>query len=148
MFLNVAAAVAAVIRFEGELLLTIRANQPAQGKLDFAGGFVDPGENLEAALIRELQEELSITVSKPTYLGSYSNTYPYRGITYKTADAFFLIDLNQPPNIKKNDEIQALKWLKLEDIEAHQLAFDSGRAILKQLRAMEDQDANTIDISP
>ena len=55
-FFNAASAVGAIIINEGRLLTGVRALDPAKGLLDLPGGFVDPGESLEEALLRELQE--------------------------------------------------------------------------------------------
>ena len=54
--------VAAVIRRGGRVLLASRpADKPPAG-WEFPGGKVEPGETLDAALIRELDEELGIRV--------------------------------------------------------------------------------------
>jgi 8-oxo-dGTP diphosphatase len=53
--------VAALIRREDELLICQRAaNKPMPLKWEFPGGKVEPGEELRAALARELEEELGI----------------------------------------------------------------------------------------
>jgi 8-oxo-dGTP diphosphatase len=53
--------VAALIRQEDELLICQRAaNKPMPLKWEFPGGKVEPGEELRAALARELEEELGI----------------------------------------------------------------------------------------
>ena len=39
-------------------------------------GFVEPGESLEAAVIREVREEVAITVRNPTYFGSQPWPFP------------------------------------------------------------------------
>ncbi|MAT04245.1 MAG: NAD(+) diphosphatase [Acidimicrobiaceae bacterium] len=39
-------------------------------------GFVEPGESLEAAVVREVDEEVGITVSDPTYFGSQPWPFP------------------------------------------------------------------------
>ena len=57
-FQNVAAAVMVAICWQDEVLVAVRARNPGKGLLDLPGGFVDPGESLEVALRRELQEEL------------------------------------------------------------------------------------------
>ena len=74
MYINPSAAVAAFILNENdELLVTVRAKDPAKGTCDLPGGFVDDDESAELALIRELHEELGITVGKAEYLFSLPN---------------------------------------------------------------------------
>jgi 8-oxo-dGTP diphosphatase len=53
----------ALLDADARVLLTRRPpGKPMAGLWEFPGGKVDPGETPEAALIRELQEELGITV--------------------------------------------------------------------------------------
>lgn len=58
---NVAAGV--LIRPDGDVLLASRpAGKPYAGYWEFPGGKVEPGESVQAALTRELHEELSIDI--------------------------------------------------------------------------------------
>lgn len=55
--------VVAVIPREGRLLLIRRSSKvPAPGRYCFPGGALEEGETEEQALIRELEEELNITI--------------------------------------------------------------------------------------
>ena len=69
----------ALLDADGRVLLAQRpAGKPMAGLWEFPGGKVDPGETPEAALIRELAEELGIDVTAsclaPFTFASYS--YP------------------------------------------------------------------------
>src|SRR5579872_10037 len=58
-------AAVALIDTDGRVLLAERpAGKPMAGLWEFPGGKVQPGETPEAALIRELQEELGIDVKE------------------------------------------------------------------------------------
>ena len=78
-FINSAAAVAVLmVNDKGQLLLTKRAFEPQKGMLDLPGGFVDPGETVEEAAVREVKEELNLDVHHLRYLISQCNEYEYR----------------------------------------------------------------------
>jgi 8-oxo-dGTP diphosphatase len=69
--------VAAIIEQEQKILVCQRkAGGPHAGKWEFPGGKVEPGESLEAALARELREELTIEATVGPELTRYEFTYP------------------------------------------------------------------------
>ena len=142
-FHNTAAASGCVIETDGKVMLLVRGNSPAKGKLDLPGGFVDPGEGILEGLMRELKEEIGWAPPIPPgalpadyfkLFASFPNTYPYKNIVYNTCDMFFTISV---PSLKISDlkmeagEIAGIKFLLPGEIEAEDLAFDSTR------RAME-----------
>lgn len=136
-FHNTAAAVAAVIHHAQEIALITRANEPGAGLLDLPGGFVEGDESLETAVIREVQEEIGLTLERPRYLFSIPNRYEYHTIRYRTVDVFFAFDVTTRPAFVPNEEASALHWLRPEDIDLQQVAFESVRAALRRLRGMD-----------
>lgn len=65
----------------GEILIARRPDSAHQGGLwEFPGGKVDPGETLEAALARELREELAIEVSVSEPLIEIHHDYPDKSV--------------------------------------------------------------------
>ena len=71
--------VAAIIEREGRILICQRkAGHRFGGKWEFPGGKVEPDEQLEAALARELDEELGIRASIGEEVARYLYTYPAR----------------------------------------------------------------------
>jgi 8-oxo-dGTP diphosphatase len=69
--------VAGVLEREGRILICQRRpDQPHALKWEFPGGKIEPGESPEAALIRELREELSIESDPATELMRYEFAYP------------------------------------------------------------------------
>ena len=125
---NAAAAVAAIIECQGEILFTVRAKDPGMGLLDLPGGFVDHHESLESALSREISEELSINIEAKQfhYLCSEPNTYQYKQVKYHTTDSIFITKLTHKPSILiEKVEIRRAIWLAFDDIEFDKMAFDS-----------------------
>ncbi|HEX8323322.1 MAG TPA: 8-oxo-dGTP diphosphatase MutT [Tepidisphaeraceae bacterium] len=72
--LNVAVGV--VVR-DGLILITRRpVNVPLAGLWEFPGGKLEPGETPEAAVVRELQEELRLSVVPQRRLSQIVHDYP------------------------------------------------------------------------
>jgi len=124
-FHNVAVAVALLLRVGDDLLFARRAHAPAAGLLDFPGGFVDPGETLEQALVRELEEELGMEIEAAAlrYAFSGCNRYPFADVTYLTSDVFFLLELAERPPLECADDVAEAQWHPLDNIPWDQLAF-------------------------
>lgn len=61
-----------IISREGKVLLIRRANQPGYGLWSVPGGYVDRGEVVEEAAIREIREETGLEVEIDLLLGLYS----------------------------------------------------------------------------
>lgn len=136
---NVAAAVGALIRREdGAILWVERSRDPGLGLLDVPGGFVDPGETLEEALLRECREELDVDVHSIEYFVSRSNRYLYRNITYRTADVFFFAKISDVPRINP-EEIAGIRWARPDELQAGDLAFESLRSLLSLLWARHER---------
>ena len=137
LFHNVAGAVAVVIKFGDEILLTRRNQEPKKGKLDLAGGFVDPKETAEETCARELFEEMKIKIdiSKLNYLASLPNIYEYKNIIYNTLDLFYEYESEEKFEVKLEiSEISETVWLKIQDINPDDIAFDSQRIFLEKYK--------------
>lgn len=133
LFQSPSAAVMVAIVCGDEVLVARRAKDPFKGYWDLPGGFADPDETLEQAAIRELEEELNYTFTSPKYVSSNPNTYLYKNIEYKTLDAFFLVQLDSKPDLVADDDVEAIQWTKLKDIDLNNFAFESAKMALKRL---------------
>ena len=67
-------AVGVLIEQEGKLLLTKRNHEPKMGEWSFPSGFVDAGEKVEDAAVREAKEETGVDIEIDALLGVYSET--------------------------------------------------------------------------
>ena len=133
-FVNSSAAVAVLLFNEkGELLLTRRAIEPHKGKLDLPGGFIDPMETAEQAAIREIQEELGITVHSLKYFCSYPNEYVFSGYSVFTLDVAFLAKTERMDQMKAMDDISAFEFYKPKDVDLEELPSISMKNIIKEL---------------
>jgi ADP-ribose pyrophosphatase YjhB (NUDIX family) len=71
-FLDPKVAAGVVFSYDGGVLLVQRAIHPSYGKWVFPGGYVDRGETLESAALREVREESGLVVRLTRLLGVYS----------------------------------------------------------------------------
>jgi mutator protein MutT len=134
-YANASASTAAIItNSKGEILLTTRAFEPAKGKLDLPGGFVDMNETAEEALIRELKEELNIDVRNPQYLFSIPNEYNFSGITVHTLDMFFKIEVNDDIQIQTNDDVASAQFYDLKIVNTEDIGLNSIKKAINKLK--------------
>jgi mutator protein MutT len=68
----------AVVR-HGELLLVRRASTHGLGNWQLPGGFIEPDETIEQAVVREVQEETGVTAEVEAVLGLRSRYDPETG---------------------------------------------------------------------
>lgn len=72
---------AAVIERNGRFLIAQRGPQThLAGYWEFPGGKREPGESFEDCLIREVREELGITVTQPTPFKVIHHDYPEKSV--------------------------------------------------------------------
>ena len=131
-FHNVATAVGALIVVDEQVMLIRRARDPGKGLLGVAGGFVDPFEHAEAALIREIKEEIGIVITQPLkYLGGWANEYNYKGVKYHTQDIYYEIHLAERPALTlEPKEVLEVVWRSKQELDLNELAFCSARDAL------------------
>jgi len=103
--------------FKGIVLIK-RKNPPLGYALP--GGFVDYGESVEDALIREMKEEVNLDIEIVKLLGIYSN--PNRDPRLHTASCVFVCNAYEEP-IAGDDAKEAFIF-KLEEIPFEKLVFD------------------------
>lgn len=131
-YLNSAAAVAGIIlNSNGELLLAKRGVEPFYGMYDLPGGFVDPGENAETAMIREIKEELDVEVDGLVFLGTMQNKYPFSGTVVFTLDIFFECKVSDFTSLKCRDDVMGFEFIRPQNIDFDRIGLDSIRQFLK-----------------
>ncbi len=72
LFYDPKVVAAGLVALEGKLLLVRRATEPGLGLWSLPGGYVDRGEVVEEALVREFREETALEVQVTRLLGLFS----------------------------------------------------------------------------
>src|SRR2546422_9928409 len=123
-YLNPKVVAATIPEQDGAILLTRRSINPGSGLWTFPGGFVDFGETVTDAAMRESFEETGLKVDLTGLLNVY--TYP---------DAPVIIVYRARViggTLATCDENDALEWVTPERIPWDVLAFQSTREALRE----------------
>ncbi|MEW6187668.1 MAG: NUDIX hydrolase [Thermodesulfobacteriota bacterium] len=122
-YLDPKVAAGTVTLFQNRIVLAKRGIAPGYGQWVIPGGFVDRGETLEEAAVRETLEETGLEVRVTSLL----NVYSYTGKTVVVA-AFTAEVLSGVPTAC--DETLEIGLFSLEEIPWSELAFPSTKDAL------------------
>lgn len=136
-YFNPTVAAAGVLHtLKGEIALLVRAREPKRGHFGLPGGFVDFGESAEAALAREIWEELGLRIAAPQFLLSAPNQYHYKEITYSVVDFFFSVQVEAFDDaVLQPGEVSDLWVGRPSKAELDRMAFPSNRLAVERFLA-------------
>ena len=123
-FLDPKVAAGAIFVVEGKVVLARRAIDPGYGKWVFPGGFVDRGETVEQAAVREAREELNVEVRLLDLINVYS--YPSVPIVVIVFSAEMI-----GGKLQAADECLEVRSFSRGEIPWDDLAFSSIRDALR-----------------
>lgn len=129
--------IAIIINSNDELLVAIRAHDPAKGTFDLPGGFVDMNETGEEAVIREVKEETGLHVSQAKYMFSIPNTYVYSGFEVHTLDLVYLCKVDDMRNIKAEDDVASLQFIKISELNPDLFGLRSVKEVIQEIKIMK-----------
>ncbi len=115
---------------DGRLILLRRGFDPGQGLWTFPGGFVDLGESVPQAAVRETDEELGLAIELQSLVGVYSGAEDRVVLIVYRARA-----LGRPRTSPEAVEVQAFGPA---EIPWDELAFRSTRQALRDVLAGGD----------
>ena len=109
--------------FKGIVLIE-RLNRPLG--VAIPGGFVDIGETVENAVVREMKEETTLDITIESLLGVYSD--PARDERFHTASIVYICKAYGTP--KAADDAKEVYVYKIDEIPLEKLVFDHKKIIL------------------
>ncbi|MEO7387631.1 MAG: NAD(+) diphosphatase [Gammaproteobacteria bacterium] len=127
-------AVIVLVHRGSRCLLGRQATWP-EGRFSTIAGFVEPGESLEDAVLREVHEETNIRAGDCTYVGSQPWPFPAAMML-----GFHAIGLSD--EIRFNDgELVEARWLSRDDIRAGAVTLPPRESIaFRLIEAWVDRD--------
>ena len=106
--------VAAIIRRSAEILITRRVDHVhLPGLWEFPGGKVEPDESLEAALQREIREELGVEISVHEEYFTLQHEYPTKRVKLHFFNC--TISAGEPRPLQVAD----LKWVTPSELASY-----------------------------
>jgi 8-oxo-dGTP diphosphatase len=114
----------AIVEMDNRIVLLKRARSPERGKWVMPGGYVDRGEKVEDAAIRETKEECGIDIALKGLFGVYS--YP----GYLEVVIVYLADYVSG-TLTADDETTDSRLVSIEEIPWNELAFESTKDTLE-----------------
>lgn len=127
-----------IIMYEGKLVLIKRKNPPYKDMFALPGGFVDIGETVEQAAIREAKEETGLDIEIVNLIGVYSD--PKRDPRSHTVSICFLAKGKGSLNADSDaDDIGLFTFDNLPE-----LAFDHDKIIRDTRKTVTCQDIQCI----
>ena len=128
-FLEPKVVAVVVIEDKGKILLGKRNIDPGMGCWSFVSGYVERGEKLEEAALREVKEETNLDVRLERLIGIYSERgNPHIVIAFAAS----ISNNDTSEMIAQPDEVSELAFFALDRMPA--LAFPADTAILEALR--------------
>jgi len=112
------------------IVLVRRRNPPFEGRLALPGGFVESGETVEEAVVREVREETGLRANVVRLLGVYSD--PGRDPRGHTVSAVFELGI-RGGKLKGGDDAAEAAFFPLDGLPP--LAFDHSKVVDDYLRA-------------
>lgn len=132
------AADAVVFRKDGnklQLLLIKRGNEPYKGMWALPGGFVEDNEELEAAAIRELEEETGLKLPALKQLHAFGKVGRDPRGRCISVTHYAIVESNQ--QVAGGDDATHAEWVNREDIS--ELAFDHMEVLEYALRELGEK---------
>ncbi len=112
-----------IIELKGRGLVLVQRKYPPPGWA-LPGGFVDYGESLEAAAVREALEETSLQIRRVRQFHSYSD--PNRDARHHTITTVFIAEADGEPQAA--DDAKAVAVFSRDTLPRN-LAFDHARIL-------------------
>lgn len=129
-------ATAIIPKSTDKILLVKRLTKPFSGYWALPGGRLDPGETVEATVIREVKEETGLEVIIENKIGEYREIGEQDEVEYDYSPACFLVKIVGGKLKKQENEIGALRFFSLASIPKI-IAFEHNRMVRDYITSLK-----------
>jgi len=127
----VPAATALVLNEQRQLLLGRRKNDPQKGHWCLPGGFIEQGESMEQAALRELKEETGLDGAIVSFVDCFYQESRFYGSLIIFG---YLVEI-KGGTMQAADDLEEVRFFDLADLPA--LAFESHQKLVEQLKKVK-----------
>ena len=132
------------------LLCVERANPPFQGCWALPGGFIDPGEDLPAAAVRELVEETGVELAVDELVQLAAFGAPGRDPRGQTITVAFIALLNEEPQVQAGDDAAKARFWPVEGLLGGHgpitMAFDHQEILHSAIDRLNSLGIDTLEV--
>ena len=132
-------AVGAVVLRDGKVLLAKRGGEPGRGLWSLPGGAVRPGEELKAAVARELREECDIEVAVEEVAEVVERMIP--DAEGRLRYHYVILDYRArwlQGDLSPSEEVQEARWVDPRDLHQYEMTSGTADLIRRLLRPEND----------
>jgi len=115
-YLDPKVAAVVIVKKQDKILLVKRSIEPHLGKWSLLSGYVNRGEKVEEAAIREVKEEVHIDVSITELQGVYSGLSPVVIVVFHA--------VHNSGELSISNEVSDFKWVKNDEIPELPFIYD------------------------
>lgn len=117
-----------------EVLFIQRLKEPFKDSWAIPGGFLDEGEDLLTAALRELKEETSVELTDLTQLKAYG--HPNRDPRHHTISVVFWTLLHIDVKVQAMDDAKDYRWFSIDKLPP--LAFDHAEIVQDGIEVLKE----------
>jgi 8-oxo-dGTP diphosphatase len=119
------------------VLLVRRGKPPGEGSWSLPGGHVEPGEDGETAVRREVAEETGLAIHVVAYLETFELHTP--GRTYAIREYLCVPAAAEPAALRPGDDAAEAIWASEEDLAARGVSVAARDVIARAVAAARDR---------
>jgi len=124
--------VAALVRYREQYILA-RNKQWPKGYFSLIAGYLESGETIEEAVLREVKEELNLTGEVTNILGCYS--------FFEKNQLIVAFEVNGAGQLQPNEELSELKLLSKDELSKYDFGyFEITQQIMKSWTRLHGLD--------
>lgn len=114
---------AVILNEKNEILLVLRNRNPEKGTWSIPGGKVDPYEQLETCVIREIKEEVNLDVEVKGLFCMAETIRPENSEHWVSVIYEVVVQNGEPQNMEPDGAIGEVKWFPLHQLPPNLACF-------------------------